>query len=265
MQPYNQEMGETPSAFGEPVGRRRRTSVVGVFGEIFITFGIVILLYLGWALWLNDAIFGASQGQVASSLSDQWQTDFDAGAPTPTSEPTAAADDPVVMAVPETNAPFATLIVPRLAADYQRPIAQGTGTKVLNNAKLGMGHYAQSQMPGEIGNFALASHRSAYGGAFHIINQLVVGDPIFVETPDGWYEYLYRNTEFVRPSGVGVILPVPQENGLKPTERLITLTTCNPLYSSAERMVAYGVFEKWYPRADGPPPEIAALVGTAHG
>jgi sortase A len=251
------------SATGVRQGKRRRVSVVGVLGEIFISAGVVIMLYLGWALWFNDFIFGQSQGQVASELSDKWQTDFDAGAqPEPS---TGSPDDPVVMAVPKTNAPFATLIVPRLGADYHRPIAQGVGTKVLNDAKLGMGHYAQSQLPGQIGNFALASHRSAYGGAFHIINQLVVGDSIFVETQDGWYRYIYRNTEYVRPSGVGVIFPVPQQLGIKPTERIITLTTCNPLYSSAERMVAYGVFDSWFPRADGPPAEIAGLVGSAQG
>jgi sortase A len=258
------------SATGAPGGvaaKRRRTSVVGVLGEIFISAGVVILLYLGWELWLNDLIFGASQSQIASSLSQEWQSDYTATTPsaTPSPTPTDEAQDPVVMAVPATNAPFASLFLPRLGADYHRPIAQGVGTAVLNNAKLGMGHYAQSQMPGEIGNFALASHRSAYGGAFHIVNQLVVGDSMIVETPDGWYKYIYRNTEYVKPSGVGVILPVPQQVGLKATERLITLTTCNPLYSSAERMVVYGVFDRWYPRADGPPEEIAALVGSAKG
>jgi sortase A len=263
MPPYNQTMSALSDAPGGSIRKKRRVSVVGVLGEIFITAGIVILLYLAWELWLNDLIFGASQSQVASSLSQEWQSDFSTAEPTPSADPTTDPVAPVVMAVPKTNAPFATLIIPRLGADYHRPIAQGTGTRVLNNAKLGMGHYANTQLPGEVGNFALASHRSAYGGAFHIINQLVVGDSIIVETADGWYKYIYRDTEYVKPTGVGVILPVPQQNGLAPTQRIITLTTCNPLYSSAERMVAYGVFDSWYPRAGGPPAEIAGLVAAA--
>ena len=164
------------------------------------------------------------------------------------------------MSEPEPDQAFANLIIPRLGADFKRPIAEGVGTSVLNNVKLGMGHYTQTQLPGQVGNFALASHRSAYGGAFHNIHQLVVGDSIYVETADGWYRYIFRDIEYVKASGVEVILPVPDSPSGSATERLITLTTCNPFYSSAERIIAYGVFDTWYPRAGGPPPEIASIA-----
>ena len=238
--------------------RSARVTVVGVLGEILMTGGVVVLLFLGWQLWFNNVVSTNLQASVADELSQEWA----ATAPTSSPDPVATGDPgtPAITAAPTADTAFANLIVPRLGADFKRPIAEGVGTSVLDNTKLGMGHYPQTQLPGELGNFALASHRSAYGGAFHNIHQLVVGDSIWVETADGWYKYIYRSMEYVRSSGVGVILPVPQNPGAAPSESIITLTTCNPFYSSAERIIAYGVFDSWYPRAGGPPAEIATIA-----
>jgi len=236
--------------------QRRRITLLDVIGELLLTVGVVVLLFLGWQLWFNNVVSSNEQKTVADELSQEWAT------ATPTAKPPQSSDPgaPAVTATPAANTAFANLIVPRLGADFKRPIAEGVGTAVLNSTKLGMGHYTQTQLPGEPGNFALASHRSAYGGAFHNIHQLIVGDSIFVETADGWYKYIYRSMEYVPASGVGVILPVPQDAAASPTESIITLTTCNPFYSSAERIIAYGVFDSWYPRADGPPAEIATIA-----
>ena len=230
--------------------------MIGVLGEILITLGVAILLFLGWQLWFNNLVSTATQEGTANELSREWE----AAAPTPDPEQTADPGEPVVMDAPALNEAFANLIVPRLGNDFKRPIAEGVGTKVLNNTKLGVGHYSATQLPGAVGNFALASHRSAYGGAFHNIHQLVVGDSIYVETADGWYRYVFRSLEYVRASGVGVILPLPQRPEVQATQRIITLTTCNPFYSSSERIIAYGLFDSWYPRAGGPPPEISHIA-----
>ena len=250
--------------------RRAKATVVGVLGELFLTAGVMVLLFLGWQVWLNDIIVGAEQTSAANELAEQWDKGADDPKPTPSAtdeapapEETAAPRDPgepVVAAAPKTAESFANLIVPRLGADYRRPIAEGVGLNVLNNRKTGVGHYPQTQMPGEVGNFAVAAHRTTYGAGFHDINSLLVGDSIFVETADGWYKYIYRGTEYVRPTGVGVLEPVPQVAGVASTDRIITMTSCHPYFSAAERIIAYGVYDTWYPRADGPPPEIATLV-----
>jgi len=62
---------------------------------------------------------------------------------------------------------------------------------------------------------------------------------------------------------VGVLDPVPQSPGVEPTDRIITLTSCNPVYTASERIIVYGVYDTWYPRAGGAPSEIAAIVGAA--
>lgn len=240
---------------------RRRLSVVGVLGELLITAGVLVLAFLGYQVWLADVIVGGQLNAEAVEQGHDWNAGFPDVPPSDEGDPTVAEDPPVHAAVANA-ARFANLIIPRFGGDYYRPIAEGVGTTdVLNKGNIG--HYPTTQMPGALGNFALASHRSSGGGNFHDLHQLHVGDHIYVETPDGWYQYTFRNLEYVRPTGVGVLNPVPQVTGVDATERYITLTTCNPFFSTAERIIAYGVYDTFYPRAGGVPAEIASNVTGA--
>lgn len=238
-------------------------SVVGVLGELLLTAGVLILLFIGWQLWWNDAIMAGQQSSAASDLSAEWLEESRAergDAPVPTPEDYG---DPVVGAGTFARGePFAVMYVPRFGEGSQRRIAEGTGLDVLNSNYLGVGHYPDTQMPGEVGNFAIASHRSAYGGGMHEIEQLQLGDAIYIQTQDGWYTYRFRDFEYVTPDTVDVLAPVPHHPELQPTDRIVTLTSCNPLLSTAERIIAYGVLESWQPSAAGPPAEIAATVAT---
>ncbi|CAN5152559.1 class E sortase [soil metagenome] len=235
---------------------RRRASAWQVLGEVILTVGVLCGLFVVWQVFINNEVSGTLQHAASDSLSKQWAAET----PAPGASSTAEATVPVIASKPAADAAFANLIVPRFGADFSRPISQGVGFSVLNNVSKGIGHYVESALPGQVGNFAIASHRSAYGGAFHLIHHLRVGDPIYIETQDGWYEYSYRDTEYVLPTGVGVVAAVPQSPDATPAQRLLTMTTCNPFYSSAERMAAYAVFQKFYPRADGPPADIAAVA-----
>ena len=244
-------------------GTRRPTSVVGVLGELLLTAGLLVLLFLGWQLWWNDAILAGQQSNAASDLSARWleqgRADRD-DAPPPDPE---GYGEPVVGPPSHGNGEaFAVMYVPRFGDGSQRRIAEGTGLDVLNSSELGVGHYPGTQMPGQVGNFAIASHRSAYGGGMHEIEQLQLGDAIYIQTQDGWYTYRFRDLEYVTPETVAVLAPVPHQPELQASDRIITLTSCNPLYSTAERIVAYGVLESWQPTSAGPPTEIAAAVAS---
>lgn len=261
------ETGARPEASAAPAERTRpRVSVVGVLGELLVTAGVLILLFLGWQLWWNDAIMASQQSGAASDLSSEWVADAraDAGdAPPPAPE---EFGEPIVDATEYGNGDaFGVMYVPRFGEDSQRGIAEGIGLDVLNSHRLGVGHYPETQMPGEVGNFAIAAHRSAYGGGMHEIEQLQLGDGIFIQTRDGWYTYRFRDLEYVTPETVEVLAPVPHHPELAPTDRVITLTSCNPLYSTAERIIAYGVLESWRPAGAGPPEEIAAQVAAWEG
>ena len=54
------------------------------------------------------------------------------------------------------------------------------------------------------------------------------------------------------PSGPGRdIAPVPDESGVEPTERMMTMTTCHPMWSARERYIVHLVFDYWMPVSDG--------------
>jgi sortase A len=235
---------------------RRRVSVVGVLGELLITAGVFVLLFLGWQLWLNDIIEGAAQSKQAQQLSQSWKS---SAAPSIAPPKAAGPGTPIVAVAPANAQKFGILYVPRFGSTWERPIAQGVGVADVLD-KIGVGHYPGSAMPGQVGNFAIAAHRHAYGGGFENLHLLHVGDHVYIGTKDGWYEYTFRDIQYVQPSQVNVLLPVPMEPGVAPVNRILTMTTCNPFFSTRERMIAYATFDTWYPYAQGAPPEIASTV-----
>ena len=84
------------------------------------------------------------------------------------------------------------------------------------------------------------------------------GDAVVVETATTWYTYRVTSTEIVPPTQLDVLLPVPGKPGVKPTQKLMTLTTCNPRWASYQRLIVYGELEEQQPKTDGPPPAPAA-------
>ena len=254
----------TPPAPAGPRGRRRTRParsrgqlVVQIFGELLITLGLLLVLYVAWELWWTNIDANRKQDQAVEHLFEE----FDAPvAPAP--EVDAGSPDygePVVLpAVEEEGQTFAVVYIPRFGDTYSRPVTSGVGTAVLDS--LGLGHYPSTAMPGEVGNFALAGHRQTHGQVLDSIHTLVPGDKIYVQTKDGYYTYVYRNNQIVLPDRVDVIAPVPTQPAAEPTERFLTLTSCNPRFGSQERIIAYSVMESWQPLSAGPPAEIAAQV-----
>ena len=231
-----------------------------MLGEVLITAGVVVMLFLGWYIWLNDIVAGGEQQEAAQVVQQDLQDEWERGDAI-SERPAGGAGEPVVSAAPPAGEVFGALIVPRFGDDYVRAIATGVDPEtVLNSRRIGIGHYSETQMPGELGNFAIAAHRNTWGGAFSQVDKLRLGDRIYVETVDGWYEYVFRGLEYVWPTGIDVLEPVPTAPGIAPTDRILTMTTCNPRFSTAERLIAYAVYETWYPRAGGPPAEISGVV-----
>lgn len=234
--------------------------MLGIIGELLITAGVLVFLFLGWQLWLNDLIVGSDQNKAGVALAQGW------GSPKPAPDAGAGDKDygdPVVGTAPANATQFAVMYIPRFGADYSRSVSEGVGTKDVLD-KNGIGHYPGTQMPGQVGNFAVAAHRTTHGAPFHQLATLQVGDRIYVQTQDGYYTYVFRGLEYVRPTGVGVLDPVPQSPGVAPTDRLMTMTSCNPMYSASERIIAYASLESWQPISAGAPEEILATV-TAKG
>lgn len=233
-----------------PAPERRKksafSSIVGVVGELLITVGLFLLLFIVWQLWWTSFKL---EGAVASEISTFQE-----------SNPPAAVES-VYTDIQRTDAPpsvgdvamneiFALLHVPRWNFRVM-PIAQGTTEYVLNNGWAG--HYEETQQAGEIGNFALAAHRRTYMNNFRRIDTLADGDPIVVETKDAWLVYEVTGREIVDPTATRVILPVPNEPGVEPTQRIMTMTTCHPEFGNSERFVVWSEMKYWVAKSDGIP------------
>src|ERR1700712_3267233 len=160
----------------------RRPTVVGVLGELLITAGVLVLLFLGWQIWWNNLVLAGQQTSSAAQQSQKWVDDaLKAPKPAPDTAPAQLA--PPVMAQPAPYQPFAVLYVPRLGADWKRVIRQTVDTeRVLNSYTAGVGHYIDTQMPGQVGNFAVAGHDSGWGNTFIDLSKLRIGDRIYVQT-----------------------------------------------------------------------------------
>ncbi len=232
---------------------RSRATFASVLGELLLTAGVLVLLFVAWQMWIGDIIIGAQKNQEGAAVSQQLAQE-----PAPEPPPLVEAEDgteyyePPVPAAPGDTQWLGQMIIPRFGADYNFGIFGGT-TRARTLDRLGIGIYKDSDMPGAVGNFATAGHRTTWGKPYNQLDKLKLNDAIVVETPDGWYTYRFRTLEYVQPSDTEVLLDVPQVPGAQTGERYITLTACSPLYSLAERIIAYGVFESFQPRAEGPP------------
>ncbi|MFJ4045883.1 class E sortase [Microbacterium sp. NPDC089987] len=242
----------------KPARRRSRATFASVVGELLLTAGVLVLLFVSWQMWIGDLIIGAENNVKGAELSEQW-----AQMPPPEPPPVVQQGEETVYEPPLLPRPgdaqvFANMRIPRFGDDYNVHIAGGT-TRERTLDRIGIGLYEQSKMPGEVGNFSLAGHRTTWGKPFNRIDKLRLDDAIVVETEVGWYTYRFRNLQYVKPSAGDVLLDVPQMPEVAPSDRFITLTACSPLYSLAERIVAYGVFESFQPRAEGPPASLASV------
>jgi sortase A len=80
---------------------------------------------------------------------------------------------------------------------------------------------------------------------------------VVVETVDGWLVYDVTWVRILSPSATEVLAPVAGHPGTKATQRTMTLVTCNPRWSSTERLVVGTQLVERRTAADGPPVAIA--------
>jgi sortase A len=252
-------------AAAAPAGVVLLRGTVQVVGELLITAGIVLLLFVAWQLWWTNVESDARQSEVIKEFAQDLGGAAPA-APAPDASAPAAGEDfgePVVSAAPGHAGTIGIMYIPRFGPNYTRPIVEGTTSDVLDT--LGLGHYGTTAMPGAVGNFAVAGHRQTHGAVLDNIHTLVPGDKIYVQTKDGYYVYVFRNNQIVMPSRTDVLEPVPTLPGTVPTERYLTMTSCNPRFGAEERIIAYSLLESWRPASAGPPAEIADQVAAAIG
>ncbi|WP_431943206.1 class E sortase [Micromonospora marina] len=222
-------------------GSRLRTVVRGT-GELLITFGLVVLLFAGYEIWGKAVIVEAHQDDLNSQLAQEWSAAAD-----PTVGPTTA---PTVKPKPPAEGrPVAGLYIPKL--DKHWVVVEGVSPEDIRYAP---GRYPDSAMPGEVGNFSVAGHRIR--STFWRLDEMKSGDAIVVETRTEWLVYRVYQQRIVKPSQVEVVAPVPGKPGRKPTEKLLTLTTCNPKFDNYERLIIHARLDNVQAKSAGRPAEL---------
>ena len=222
--------------------------LVTTVGELLIIAGLIVGGYVVWQLWWTSVT-------VASDVKERIGT-FQEEHPTqdPSNIATPRTDAPPIIDQPAYGEYFGVLHVPKWNW-MEIPVVEGTGQELLDTGSAG--HYVETQLPGELGNFALAGHRRTYGNNFRRVDILEPGDQLIMETANAYIVFEMTGNEIVSPDAYEVVLPVPNQPGAEPTERLMTLTTCHPEFGNSERFIVYNKFAYWTDKADGIPPALA--------
>lgn len=253
----DEQLGASPAS--RPARTRGdlvRTGVRGV-GQLLVTAGLVVLLFVVYEVWVTDLTSDRKQDQLSTELREDWDSDGEGDPTVPT------LPDGGVSQVPLGEG-FAFIRIPSFGEDYVKVILEGTDEDELVE---GPGHYVDSAMPGEQGNFSLAGHRVGKGSPFLDLDQLQPGDPIVIETVDTWFVYRVvgeddpngvPSQQIVPPTDVSVIAPTP--NGPldgPPSGAYLTLTTCHPKFSARQRLIVHAVLDgapvSKVDAPDGPP------------
>ncbi|MBA3956039.1 MAG: class E sortase [Acidimicrobiia bacterium] len=117
------------------------------------------------------------------------------------------------------------LMIPSLNVDVV--VVQGTSASAL---RAGAGHYPESPLPCDLGNVAIAGHRTTYGRPFHNLDLLNPGDDIILETPVGTCTYKVNKDPFI-------VVPTDFSVLDRTSTGTLTLTTCHPKNSAAQRLI----------------------------
>ena len=249
----------------EPPQRRSPVrATVRTIGELLITAGLVVLLFVAYEVYVTDWISAGKQRDATEALDREWKQPATS----------AEAERRSHFQGLKEGEGFAKMYVPVFGTDYRFTILEGTTESTL---EVGPGHYKGTAYPGPTGNFAVAGHRVGKGAPFNDIDLLASCDAIVVETRDTWFVYRVlpmdsevagwaagkgkqprckgvaplggqytqvRGQEIVLPSEGSVVATVPHKDVVPPPDQqvgLMTLTTCNPKFSDRQRLIVHAV------------------------
>jgi sortase A len=223
---------------------------VGGVGKTLIATGLLLFGFVAYQLWGT----GIETARAQNSLENEFEellagTPPTTASPTPTSSTPTSVDDTVpdssVDTIPTESTPqdtvattapdavaegdpIARIEMPRIGVD--KIVVAGVDK---DDLKKGPGHYPETPLPGQLGNSAIAGHRTTFGQPFFDVDKLDNGDEIIVTTLTGRYVYRVTGQQIVAPSDYQVIATTD------PTRATLTLTSCHPKYTARERIIIF--------------------------
>lgn len=201
---------------------------VRFLGKLLISLGVGVLLFVVWTLWGTGLYTARAQDDLEASFADQPPVVLDEKGQVPEDFKPGPGDVAFRLRIP--------------AIDLRQVVVEGVGTEELHK---GPGHYPscrpgfdrplctefEEMWPGEDGRVIVSGHRTTYGAPFFNLDQLRAGDEIITTTSWGEYTYEVTRKEIVPPDSLAIAI----QSGTPE----IVLTTCNPKFSAAQRLIVY--------------------------
>ena len=188
------------------MGSSAARSFIGAIGRVLIASGLLVLAFVGYQLWGTALAEARSQERLLEQFED------------------GSAGGPLDALRPVPGGAVGIIEIPKIGLD--KAIVEGVGVEEL---KAGPGHYPGTPLPGQPGNAAIAGHRTTYGAPFNRLDELVAGDAVLITTAQGEFRYEVESAVVVRPDQSEVLDPTEDDR--------LTLTTCHPEFSAAQRLV----------------------------
>lgn len=138
---------------------------------------------------------------------------------------------PVPASLPDPSAPRALVDIGRIQipkTGVDQTVREGVEQVVIDN---GPAHWPGTAAFGAWGNVVLAGHRSSHTEPFRRNAELTPGDEILLTDTTGIYHYSVTSVEVLPATAMWI---VDQHPG-----RSLTIFTCHPIGSSAERLVVH--------------------------
>jgi sortase A len=219
-----------------------------IFSTSLIVAGLVILIDVGLTLvWKEplSTIYGSIQQGKAEGQLEDLEARFPSAADLRAAERAESIEERVGVLADrfadevETGEGIGRIRID--AMDLDAVVVEGTDTASLQK---GPGHYSPSDdpatreagdgsaFPGQGETVGIAGHRTTYLAPFRRLDELEAGDELVLEMPYATFTYEVQKTEIVEPSQIEVVRNVGYER--------LVLTACHPLYSAAQRIVAFG-------------------------
>jgi sortase A len=216
--------------------------IIGGVGRALVTIGILILLFVAYQLWGTGLYEAREQNRLKDEFAEQLARDR----ARERREQETATTTTTLPPPPTPGQPVGIIRIPKIGLD--RAVVEGI---TVPDLRTGPGHYPATPLPGQLGNAAIAGHRTTYGAPFNRLDELVPGDPILVQTLAGQFRYTMTEQLIVSPKEVSVLDPT--------AEASLTLTTCNPKFSASQRLVVKAVLDpERSPEPQEAPPEPVA-------
>ncbi|MEX2393418.1 MAG: sortase, partial [Actinomycetota bacterium] len=210
---------------------------IGILGRLFVASGLLLLFFTAYLLWGTGVYTKQQQERLKGDLARGGtvsKEEIGPGGKLPSARPKVQ---------PKANDGLFTIKIPEIGLDtavvYEVGLEQlkdGPGLFPQCSVAVGEDCVQKGLYPGEDGNVAISGHRTTYGAPFYRLDELSKGDSIDMISRGVRYRYLMREQKIVDPrAGYEVV----EQHGRKE----LTLTTCHPRFSAAQRLVIHADFQ----------------------